>query len=173
MAEGQQRGFEDLECYQLAVQVMLEAYKVIRRLPPEEKYNLDLQMRKSSVSGVQNIAEGYGRYHYLDSIRFFYISRGSLAETLSAFIVCDELGYTSSELPHQRDLCHQAIRSLNGYIRYVRNQKQGNQEYGDSVLREDGPSYTLSPNPSENYDDIDSFNQSTNLPIYVSQGDTL
>lgn len=33
MAE--QRGFEDLVCYQLALKVMQEAYSVIRRLPPE------------------------------------------------------------------------------------------------------------------------------------------
>jgi four helix bundle protein len=168
MAE--QRGFEDLECYQLALQVMQEAYAVIRRLPPQEKYNLDLQMRKCSVSGVQNIAEGYGRYHYLDSIRFFYISRGSLAETLSAFIVCDTLGYKSGELPRQRDLCHQAIRSLNGYIRYVRSQKQGQQEFGnDPLLRESPPPYLISHDPVENLEGED--DQSTNLSIYPLPGD--
>jgi len=168
MAE--QRGFEDLECYQLALQVMQEAYSVIRKLPPQEKYNLDLQMRKCSVSGVQNIAEGYGRYHYLDSIRFFYISRGSLAETLSAFIVCDTLSYTSGELPRQRDLCHQAIRSLNGYIRYVRTQKQGHQEYGNGpLLRESLPSYLVSHDPFEDLAGED--DQSTSLPIYPLPGD--
>ncbi len=167
MAE--QRGFEDLECYQLALQVMQEAYAVIRRLPPQEKYNLDPQMRKCSVSGVQNIAEGYGRYHYLDSIRFFYIARGSLAETLSAFVVCDTLGYTAGELTRQRNLCHQAIRSLSGYIRYVRTQKQGHQEYGDRVLREVAPAYQIDP-----FDDLDArdeTDQSTILPIYPLPGD--
>ena len=165
------RGFEDLECYQLALKVMQEAYGVIRRLPPQEKYNLDSQMRKCSVSGVQNIAEGYGRYHYLDSIRFFYIARGSLAETLSAFIVCDTLGYTPGELSRQRDLCHQAIRSLSGYVRYVRTQKQGQQEYGDRVLREDGPTYEVTVNPFDDIDPTDETNQSTNLPIYPLPGD--
>lgn len=126
-------------------------------------------MRKSSVSSVQNIAEGYGRYHYLDSIRFFYIARGSLAETLSAFIVCDTLGYTSGELPRQRDLCHQAIRSLNGYIRYVRTQKQGHQEYGDRVLREDAPIYQIGPSDAPG--PSDEADQSTILPFYPLPGD--
>lgn len=168
MAE--QRGSEDLECYQLALRVMQEAYNVVRRLPPEEKDNLAPQMRKSSVSGVQNIAEGYGRYHYLDSIRFFYIARGSLAETLSAFIVCDTLGYTAGELPAQRDLCHQAIRSLNGYIRYVRAQKQGHQEFGSALhIRESPVPYLASADPAE--DPFDADDQSTNLPIYSLPGD--
>lgn len=147
MAERGQRGFEDLECYQLALQVLKEAYRVAGRLPSEEKFNLAHQMRKAAVSVVLNIAEGYGRYHYLDSLRFYYIARGSLNETLSGFITCNEVGYTSGELPHQRELCHSALRSLNGYIRYVRRQQQGRQEYGDHLVREERPLYIVIPEP--------------------------
>lgn len=145
MAGRGQRGFEDLECYQLALQVLREAYRVAELLPPEERYNLTHQMRKAAVSVVLNIAEGYGRYHYLDSLRFYYIARGSLDETLSGFVICDEVGYTSEELPRQRELCHSALRSLNGYIRYIRKQQQGRQEYGDRLLHEDSPPYTVTP----------------------------
>jgi len=147
--ERKQRGFEDLECYQLALQVLREAYRVARRLPPEEKYNLADQVRRSAVSVVLNIAEGYGRYHYLDSLRFYYFARGSLNETLSCFVACDELEYTSKELPDQRELCHSALRSLNGYIRYIRKQQQGRQEYGDQLVREEGPIYVVPELPEE------------------------
>ena len=148
MEEREQRGFEDLECYQLALRVMREAYRVIQKLPPEEKYNLGLQVRKASVSATFNIAEGYGRYHYLDCLRFYYIARGSLDETLAGFIVCDALGYTQGELPSQRQLCHSALQSLNGYIRYVRRQQQGRQEFGDRVVvREEGPTFDATAFP--------------------------
>ena len=136
-----QRGFEDLECYQLALQVMREAYRVLEGLPIEGKYNLGLQMRKAAVSIGLNIAEGYGRYHYLDSLRFYYIARGSLDETLSGFITCDALGYTKGGLPDQRQLCHNALRSLNGYIRWVRGQQQGQQEYGHRAFHEEETVY--------------------------------
>ena len=112
-------GFEDLECYQLAKQVFREAYRVVSLLPPEEKYNLADQMRRAATSIILNIAEGYGRYHYLDCLRFYYIARGSIDEILSALIACDELHYTKNELNKQRELCHSALRSLNGYIRYA------------------------------------------------------
>lgn len=138
-----QRGFEDLECYQLASQVLKEAYRVVKRLPAEEKYNLADQLRRASVSVVLNIAEGYGRYHYLDSLRFYYIARGSLNETLSAFIVCDQLQYIKEEIGKQRELCHSALRSLNGFIRYVRNQQRGSKEYGDSAVRDDTTQYSM------------------------------
>ena len=145
MADNEQRGFEDLECYQLALNVAHEAYQVVRRLPPEERYNLADQLRRAGVSATLNIAEGYGRYHYLDSLRFYYIARGSLNEVLSGFITCDKVGLLTGELPRQRELCHSALRSLNGYIRYVRGQRQGHQEYGERMAHEGGPIYTISP----------------------------
>src|SRR5574342_271842 len=114
MAETEQRGFEDLDCYKLAVKVFQESYRVAKGLPSEEKYNLASQIRRAATSIVLNIAEGYGRYHYLDSLRFYYIARGSLNEVLSAFITCDTVRLLTGELPRQRELCHSALRSLNG-----------------------------------------------------------
>ncbi len=156
MTENEQRGFEDMECYKLALSVVHEAYQVAQRLPPEEKYNLADQLRRVAVSVTLNFAEGYGRYHYLDSLRFYYIARGSLNEVLSALITCDKVGLLTGELPRQRELCHSALRSLNGYIRYVRGQRQGHQEYGERMVHEGGLTYTISPEESTNGD------QSTN-----------
>ena len=139
-----ERGFEDLECYQLALQVLREAYTLAGRLPEFEKYGLASQLRRAAVSVTLNIAEGYGRYHYLDSLRFYYMARGSLTETLGGFVACWTIGYSSeAELSHQRQLVHSALRSLNGYIRYVRKQRQGEELFGDRLLREEGPSYIL------------------------------
>jgi four helix bundle protein len=143
MTEEEMRGFEDLDCYKLALQVFHEAYRVIDLLPPEEKYNLADQMRRAGTSILLNIAEGYGRYHYLDSLRFYYIARGSIMEVLSAFIACHERKYTDNKLEEQRELCHSALRSLNGYIRYVRTQQQGKQEYGERAIKEDGLAYDI------------------------------
>jgi len=144
MAEKEMRGFEDLECYQLAVKVFREGYKVASQLPPEEKYNLADQLRRASTSIILNIAEGYGRYHYLDSLRFYYIARGSIMEVLSALIACDDRKYIKDELSQQRELCHSALRSLNGYIRYVRTQQQGKQEYGERAVKEESATYAIS-----------------------------
>ena len=83
----------------------------------------------------------------MDSLRFYYIARGSLDETLSGFIICDEVGYTTGELSRQRELCHSGLRSLNGYIRYVRRQQQGRQEYGDRMLSEERSLYVVISEP--------------------------
>lgn len=69
-----QLGFQDLKCWQLARRLMIEVHQVAGRLPSHERYDLASQMRRSAKSVMANIAEGYGRYHYLDKLRFFYIS---------------------------------------------------------------------------------------------------
>lgn len=133
----QKRGFEDLDCYRLALQVVREAYDLAKRLPDYEKYDLARQLRRAASSVTLNIAEGYGRYHYLDSLRFFYIARGSLSETLSGFITCQTVGYTSAaDLNRRRELAHRALQALNGYIRYVRKQQQGQELFGNRLMRE-------------------------------------
>lgn len=132
-----ERGFEDLDCYKLALQVVRDAYDLAKRLPDCEKYDLARQLRRAASSATLNIAEGYGRYHYLDSLRFFYIARGSLSETLSGFITCQAVGYTSeADLDRQRELTHRTLQALNGYIRYVRKQQQGQKLFGNRLLHE-------------------------------------
>jgi len=141
-----QGGFEELECYQLAQQVLREAYMLARQLPAEEKYNLADQMRRAATSAALNIAEGYGRYHYLERLRFLYIARGSLMETLGGFACCETAGYiTPSEMARLRGLAHSSLRSLNGYIRFIRKQRQGRQEYGTRLVREEPPAYSITP----------------------------
>ena len=78
-------------------------------------------------------------------LRFYYIARGSLDETLSGFVICDDVEYTSGELPDQRELCHSALRSLNGCIRYVRQKQQGHREYGDQLVSEESSAYVVVP----------------------------
>jgi four helix bundle protein len=136
------RGFEDLECYQLALEVMVNAHQVASILPPAEKYDLVDQIRRSSKSSPANIAEGYGRYHYLDSLRFYAIARGSLNETLAHFInahILDYLDQTSFEALY--NLTRRAEKALNGYMNYVRKQRQGHELFGDRTLQEDSSHY--------------------------------
>jgi four helix bundle protein len=72
---------EDLVIYRLAREISCVAWEVYDTLPKEHKYKLGQQFLSAADSIGANICEGYGRYHYLDSIKFYYYSRGSLFET--------------------------------------------------------------------------------------------
>jgi four helix bundle protein len=131
-------GFEGLDFYRESLTLVKAAYQLAGQLPELEKYGLASQLRRASASVPLNIAEGYGRYRYLDRLRFLYIARGSLQETLSGFIVAHAVGYIdSSQLTWARDLKSQIERKLNEYCRFVRQQAQGQTEYGDNHIRED------------------------------------
>jgi four helix bundle protein len=138
------RGFEDLECYQLALEVMAKIHTFSTTLPPHEKFDLYSQIRRSSKSVTANIAEGYGRYHYLDSLRYYSIARGELNETLSHLINARVLNYlVQEEFDNIYKLIRHAEQALNGFMTYVRRQRAGVQEYGDKSVREDQADYGL------------------------------
>src|SRR6266702_8159586 len=84
------RTFEDLDVYQEAREFRKKMYAVTRRLPDFEKYDLGSQIRRAAVSLTNNIAEGHGRYHFLEQIKFMLHARGSLEELLDDLNVCED-----------------------------------------------------------------------------------
>jgi len=91
-------------------------------LPKEEKFNLDIQIRKASVSTTSNISEGYGRFHYREGIQFYRISRASLYELKDHLISCYDLSYIAVELKDEGEqLLESAKITLNGYINFVKS----------------------------------------------------
>jgi four helix bundle protein len=145
----QEKGFESLASYQHSLKLLKAAYKLAETLPAHEKYNLSDQIRRASTSVLLNIAEGYGRYHYLDKLRFFYIARGSLAEVLSAFGIAHSLGYVEdNQFVWARNSVMEAEKSLNGYITFIRKQQQGGSEYGTKYVRDDEVDYDIQMDPS-------------------------
>jgi four helix bundle protein len=129
------RGFEDLQAWQLARELMIECHRLADALPAKERYDLASQIRRSSKSVMSNIAEGYGRYHYLDSLRFYYIARGSLDETINHVIIAHDLTYIDdARAMALQGLGRRTERTLNGYINYVRKLKAGSATYGDKYI---------------------------------------
>lgn len=112
-------------------------------LPPEEKWNLNQQLRRSSLSISANIAEGYGRFYYQDNVRFCYSARGSLEETLSHLIFAFESGFVPEELYKELEQEGEEIdKMLNGYIGYLKKSKKGANEPGANyVIREETEPY--------------------------------
>src|SRR5438132_4614434 len=121
--------FEDLEVYKAAREFRKAMYVVTRRLPDFEKYDLASQIRRASVSLTNNMAEGHGRYHYPDQIRFFLHSRGSLEELVDDVNVCLDESYLSVDQGTQLKAQASAVLALtNGYLRYLRGRSSTAQE---------------------------------------------
>jgi len=118
------KSFEDLEVYKAAREFRKKIYKIIKGLPPEEKYNLGDQMRRASLSLTNNIGEGHGRYHFQENIQFCRISRGSLMELIDDLNVCIDEGYFP--LAYMEELKAEGYtvnKMLYGYIVYLKKRK--------------------------------------------------
>lgn len=141
------KSFTTLDFYKNSLKLTKAAYKLAANMPDYERYNLVEQLRRALCSIVLNIAEGYGRYHYLDSLRFLYIARGSLSETLSIFILAESLGYcTQEQLNWVSELKTDIEKNLNGYCRFIREQQQGSKEYGYQYIKDSEMSQSPIPN---------------------------
>ncbi|MBM3125821.1 MAG: four helix bundle protein [Chloroflexi bacterium] len=147
------RGFEDLDCYQFALEVMAKVHAFSKTLPADEKYDLYSQIHRCSKGVTGNIGEAYGRYHYLDSLHYYSIARGELMETLARLIDARVLGYIPQpEFDSLYNLIRQAEKSLNGYMAYIRRQRAGSQEFGDKKVHEDQSIYEVKPEQEELFD---------------------
>ena len=114
--------FEDLECWQACRHLRIFVAKAIApMLPREERYGLASQILRSARSTTANIAEGYGRFHYLDNAKFCSNARGSCFETLDHLITANDENIISDELLAEgRELVNEAGKILNGYIKYLK-----------------------------------------------------
>ncbi|MFN0082971.1 MAG: four helix bundle protein [Ferruginibacter sp.] len=76
------KGFTGLEGYKNSRELRKSIATLAGKFPKEERYELVSQIKRSSRSITANIAEGYGRYTYLDTRHFFIIARGSVTDTM-------------------------------------------------------------------------------------------
>lgn len=119
---------EDLEIYRLAREIGRDIWKIYDRLNWQDKKIMGNQCVTSTDSMGANIAEGFGRYHYLDKNKFNYNARGSLLETVHWLEVLYERNkVTETELKDIKSKLQKLHIKTNNYISSTRRQKSGNQ----------------------------------------------
>ena len=101
---------------------MFVAREIVPILPKDERYRLGDQLLRAARATTANIAEGYGRFHYLDNAKFCSNARGSCWEVLDHLITGYDDGLISVELLDRgRELVNAAVKLLNGYMNYLKH----------------------------------------------------
>ena len=102
---------------------------IVKHFPAEEKFRLSDQLIRCSRSIGNNIAEGHGRFHYQDNIRFCIIARGSLSETLDHMIIAKDENFISEGIFESfQSEYEQSLKLLNGYIQFIKRKKNNELE---------------------------------------------
>ena len=85
--------FKKLDIFHLADELVIEVYRVTRRFPPDERYGLQAQIRRASLSVPANIVEGSARDSNREYAQFLRIACGSASEARYLATVATRLGY--------------------------------------------------------------------------------
>ena len=120
-------GLENLKIYQMAKEHEKTIYQLTAVFPKEEKYRRVDQMRRSSASVCDNIAESYGKYSFKEKIHKLYIARGEAEENRrqierSANVELIEEKTAQTLVQSVTEL----MKAINGYIRFMKG-KLGNE----------------------------------------------
>lgn len=163
-------GLEGMDIWKQAIAFSIHVCKnILPTFPSEEKWALKQQLNRAVQSIPANIAEGYGRFYFQETIRYSYIARGSLEETYSHLVLAEKLGYLRPEA--FEDLEKQIVRIkqlINGYIAFLKKSKIGLNEPGNN----------FSPKISENLEDIystesESTNHESQITNHEEESDQL
>jgi four helix bundle protein len=90
------RDYRDLVTWQRAMDLVVQVYPFVRKLPAEETYALGAQIRRSVVSIAVNVAEGHARQHTREFLQHLSMARGSLAEVWTLLVVAVRMGYLTA-----------------------------------------------------------------------------
>ncbi len=118
--------FRDLEIWKKCHEIRRKSWDLCKNFPNNEQYKLNDQIIRASRSTTANIAEGYGRFHYLDNAKFCSNSRGSIWEVLDHLITAhDEDLISSGLLEKGRKLVDKSVKLVNGYMNYLKRAGDG------------------------------------------------
>lgn len=73
---------EDISAYTIARLLANKIYTIVSTWKLLDKQTIGIQLIRSADSIPANIAEGFGRYHKADKIKFYYNARGSALESI-------------------------------------------------------------------------------------------
>lgn len=114
-------GLENLKVYQIAEALEVEVYKITKDFPKEEKYGSTNQLRRSSASVANNIAEGYARHSYAEKVRYLYIAKGEAEETKRNIIRSGKKELINEKVANElADKYTGLLKAISGYIKFLK-----------------------------------------------------
>ena len=109
--------YRELAVWQRGIELVVEMYRLTALFPKTEFYGLTNQMRRAAVSIPANIAEGYGRGHRQEYVRFLHIAFASGAELETHIAIAQKLNFaTPQEYRRAEELLTEMMKMLRRLI---------------------------------------------------------
>jgi four helix bundle protein len=112
--------FEDLECWKEARGLVRSVYVLTNQKKFSQDFELRSQVRRSAVSIMANVAEGFHRNSNKDFLKFLDYSRSSIAETLShCYVALDQEYIEKTDMEALKQHADLVWRKINNLITYL------------------------------------------------------
>lgn len=112
--------FEDLECWKEARYFVRLIYNLTMKPEFKKDFELVRQLRKSVVSSMANIAEGFHRNSRKEFMKFLDYSRASIAESVShCYVAVDQKYITEEEMQEVDRQAEIVWKKVNNFITYL------------------------------------------------------
>lgn len=110
--------FQKLRVWQISKEVAVKIYRIAQSKEFSKDFGLRDQIQRSAVSIASNIAEGDELGTDKQSVRHFYIAKGSSAELITQLIIASEVGYINNDIKDQLvDECDKISAMLAKHIK--------------------------------------------------------
>lgn len=117
--------FEDLDCWKAARELVNLVYDLCEKRELSKDFDTVRQIKKASISVMNNIAEGFARFNDKEFINFLNIAQASISEVRSmSYILIDRKYISQTEFQHLQDVCLKNGNLTIGLIRYLKNRKK-------------------------------------------------
>ena len=131
--------FEELKVWQYAFSLTQKVYELTQQNGFERDYELKDQIRRASISVMNNISEGFDRSGNKEFIQFLAIAKGSAAEIRSMLYIAQSQGYiTENQFLEIKNQCLDISRMLGGLIKYIKNSSYKGSKF---IVKEPGDNY--------------------------------
>jgi four helix bundle protein len=117
---------EDLDIYQMAEELSDRVWEICIKWDYFAKDTIGKQLVRSTDSISANLAEGHGRYHFNDRLKYCYYARGSLEETKSWISKAMRRKLIKTEISELNHAIELLPKKLNAYIGSIKKARELN-----------------------------------------------
>lgn len=117
------KSFKELTVWQRAMELVDAIYEICKQLPAKEQYALSSQMIRAAISIPSNIAEGWGRNHKVEFIRYLSISYASSCE-LETQLIISKKQYSKINYSRADKLLDEVQKMLTVLMKKLKNHEQ-------------------------------------------------
>jgi four helix bundle protein len=114
--------FEEINAWKKARDLVKAVYEATSESAFSKDYALKDQIRRSAISTISNIAEGFERDGNKEFVNYLSVAKSSSGEVRTQLYIARDLGYLSNDkFDDLMNLSEETSRLISGFMKYLKS----------------------------------------------------